>query len=96
MMSKDFHTIVATFQSVFSQMSLWELDLGGDYILIGSENRITLPYEILRERLTDPKIDAHLKTMNLRNTASLLSHLALVNECRRLCPLLDERSLNEK
>ena len=56
------------------------LDLGGDYILIGSKDGIALPYDTLRERITNPKIDVHLKTMNIRNMASLLARLALVNE----------------
>jgi len=80
MTSSDFRTIVATFQSAFPQMSLWELDLGGDYILIGFKDGITLPYDTLRERITNPKINTHLKTMNLRNVASLLGRLVLVNE----------------
>ena len=64
----------------FSADELVGAGSGGDYILIGSKDGIALPYDTLRERITNPKIDVHLKTMNIRNMASLLARLALVNE----------------
>ena len=49
MTSADFRTIVATFQSAFPQMSLWELDLGG----------------VTGEQLKQPHIVGPLANLNL-------------------------------
>ena len=80
MIPGDFKTIVATFQSVFPHMSLWEVKLGSDYLLIGSSEKLAIGYETLRSRLSEERMQADLKTMNLSDLPSLLARVLMEEE----------------
>ena len=77
MSSDDFRTIVATFQAVFPHMSLWEIDMAGDYILTGFPDGLDIAYEELRSRLSAENLSGEMKTMNIRDVASLLARVVL-------------------
>ena len=77
MISADFQTLVATFQSVFPRMILWEFGLAGDYILIGSLDGMDVPYETVRSLLDNEKMAVHRKKMNVSDLPSLLGKVVL-------------------
>jgi spermidine synthase len=77
MSSDDFRTVVATFQTVFPRMNLWEVDMAGDYILLGFPDGLDIQYEVLRSRLSAANLSGDMKTMNIRDVASLLARVVL-------------------
>ncbi|MBD3368286.1 MAG: MFS transporter [Candidatus Eisenbacteria bacterium] len=61
----EFRMIVRTFSEVFEEMSLWELDPGVDYMLVGAVDGGMLDHEILMRRFDDPRIGRDLLSVGL-------------------------------
>ncbi len=61
----EFRMIVRTFAEAFENTSLWELDPGVDYMLVGTLNETTIDYELLTDRLADESIGADLLSVGL-------------------------------
>jgi tetratricopeptide (TPR) repeat protein len=80
MSSVDFKTIVRTFQTVFPHTTVWEADLGSDYLLLGSTEHLDMEYEMLRNRLGDERIRADLRKMNITDLASFINKLLMADE----------------
>ncbi len=80
MSSVDFKTIVRTFHAVFPIVTVWEADLGADYLLIGSPQDLNMDYEMLRNRLGFERIKADLRKMNVTDLASFIGKLLMADE----------------
>jgi spermidine synthase len=80
MSSVDFKTIVRTFHAVFPHVTVWEADLGIDYLLIGSSEHLDVDYEMLRNRLTDERMSADMGKMDIRGPAAFMSKLIMTEE----------------
>jgi spermidine synthase len=80
MSSQDFKTIARTFQAVFPHTSIWEASLGGDYLLIGSQQEVPIDHRILVDRLSDERLRADLETMNLRDLAGFVDKLVITGD----------------
>ncbi|MGA1823397.1 MAG: fused MFS/spermidine synthase [bacterium] len=81
---KIFRSIVRTFQSVFPYCSLWETALGIDFLLIGSEEKITTDYGTIVTLLEDEGIANDLKRINSKNAVDVLAHF-----------IMDEKNIKE-
>ena len=77
MSSIDFQTILATFQSVFPRMGLWEIGPGGDYILLGFDHDQPIDLAAIRSRFADEPFRGDFATMNVRSAETLLAHVLL-------------------
>jgi spermidine synthase len=65
-MSRDeFRMIVQTFSDVFTYASVWELDPGVDYMLVGTVDEMSLDYELLTRRLADESVGADLRSVGV-------------------------------
>jgi spermidine synthase len=62
----EFRMIVRTFSEVFADASVWELDPGVDYMLVGTVGEMELDYKLLTERLADQSIGADLRSVGIR------------------------------
>jgi spermidine synthase len=80
MSSDDFKTIVRTFHAVFPHVTVWAADLDLDYVLIGSSDRLDVDYEMLRNRLTDERLRADMRTMDTRDPAAFFNKLIITEE----------------
>ncbi len=80
MSSQDFKTIARTFHSVFPHTSIWEASLGGDYLLIGSQQEVPIDHRILVDRLSDERLRADLETMNLRDLTGFVDKLVITGD----------------
>jgi len=61
----EFRMIVHTFHEVFESASIWELDPGADYMLIGAVGEMSLDWGRLTERLADPEIGGDLESIGV-------------------------------
>lgn len=61
----EFRMIVQTFSDVFAEASVWELDPGVDYMLVGTIGEMTLDYELLVRRLADESVGADLRSVGV-------------------------------
>ena len=77
MSSIDFQTILATFQSVFPRMGLWEIGPGGDYILLGFDHDQPIDLAAVRSRFADERFRGDFATMNVRSVETFLAHVVL-------------------
>jgi tetratricopeptide (TPR) repeat protein len=74
--------VVRTFTAVFPHTQLWCVNLGTDFLLLGSDRPLTLPLVRLRERLKQPGI------------RQALGRVAMDDECEFLAGfLLDDAAL---
>jgi len=80
MYSVDFKTIVRTFHAVFPHAAVWEASLGGDYLLIGFPEDLSVDYEILMGRLDEERMRADLRKMNMTDLASFLIKFVITEE----------------
>ena len=77
MSSIDFQTILATFQSVFPRMGLWEIGPGGDYILLGFDHDQPIDLAAVRSRFADERFRGDFATMNVLSVETFLAHVLL-------------------
>jgi len=80
MSSVDFKSIVRTFHAVFPNVTVWEAAFGGDYILIGSAQNLNIDYEMLKNRLSDERLRADLRKMNIRDLPAFINKLIITQE----------------
>jgi len=80
MSAANFKTIVRTFHAVFPHTSLWEVDLGSDYLLIGSMEGLHINPRMLDRRLADARIRADLRKMNITDLASFMDKLIMAGD----------------
>ncbi len=73
----NFKTILRTFTTVFPNTTLWEADLGNDYLLVGSTGDGALDASRVRSQLARPALRADLAAMNISDPASLVSKLVM-------------------
>jgi spermidine synthase len=69
----DFAAVIETFRSVFPESSLWEVSIGGDYLLVGTTGA-TLDFEGFRRRFDHPPVSAELRQYGLPSAEALLRH----------------------
>ncbi|MBI3583862.1 MAG: fused MFS/spermidine synthase [Nitrospinae bacterium] len=67
----DFKMLVSTFVSVFPHSTMWFTKW--DAIMIGSDERLSIDFENLKERLNNKKIQESLKEIGMSNPFQLLS-----------------------
>ena len=80
MSSGDFKTVVRTFQAAFPHTTLWEVTLGGDYLLVGSAEKWRVDYGGLSSRLRAEGLRADLRRMSVLDVGSLLGRLLMEEE----------------
>ncbi|MCK4513085.1 fused MFS/spermidine synthase, partial [bacterium] len=61
----EFRMIVQTFSDVFTYASVWELDPGVDYMLVGTVDEMSLDYGLLTRRLADESVGADLRSVGV-------------------------------
>ncbi|MBI2876855.1 MAG: tetratricopeptide repeat protein, partial [Candidatus Tectomicrobia bacterium] len=79
MSSNDFKSLVHTFLQAFPRASLWEVSVGGDYLLIGMRDGWAQDYRSLRARAGSPAIRKDLAFVGLVDPVDLLG-LFVMNE----------------
>jgi spermidine synthase len=77
MSSVDFKTIVRTFHTAFPHVTVWEASIGGNYLLMGSQQDLNIDYHMLVDRLGDDSLRADHRRMNITNPASFFSKLLM-------------------
>jgi Flp pilus assembly protein TadD len=77
----DFRSVVATFASVFPEVSLWEESTsGGDYLMLGSNESIRIDTASLTESMRSSGVAADLARVEVDDPAALLVHFVSGNE----------------
>ena len=79
----NFKTIVATFTDVFPNATLWEAELGNDYLLLGSVGPLKVDPAALRAALGRPELKSDLARIDASNLASFLGKLLLDGQALR-------------
>src|SRR3972149_5200363 len=74
----DFKMLVSTFVSVFPHSTMWFTKW--DAIMIGSDKKLSIDFENLRERLNNKKIQESLKEIGILNQFQLLSTFMMDEE----------------
>ena len=74
----DFKMLVSTFVSVFPHSTMWFTKW--DAIMIGSDKKLSIDFENLRERLNNKKIQESLKEIGIFNPFQLLSTFMMDEE----------------
>ncbi|MGA1791823.1 MAG: fused MFS/spermidine synthase [bacterium] len=72
-----FRNIIHTFHSIFPFFTIWESSRGTDYLLIGSEEMVTLDYSALLSRLRDEGIAHDLRRIDIKDASELLAHFVM-------------------
>jgi spermidine synthase len=67
----DFKMLVSTFVSVFPHSTMWYTKW--DAIMIGSDERLSIDFENIKERLNNKKLQESLKEIGITNPFQLLS-----------------------
>ncbi len=80
MFSRDFKSIVKTFHTVFPHVSLWEVAIGADYILIGTMEELPVDLEVFKTRLNKMNIKSDLKKMNLETPVAFMNKLIITEK----------------
>lgn len=73
----EFVMLMRTFQSVFHEATLWETLNTMDFMLVGSENEISIDLASIRKRIEEPKIKADLDRVNIASVPELLGKFIL-------------------
>jgi tetratricopeptide (TPR) repeat protein len=68
---EHFRTVVRTFANVFPHVTLWELQRGSDYLLLGSEDEQRLDLARFASRLSEPLVVADLRRVDVHDRAAL-------------------------
>lgn len=69
----DFAAVLATFRSVFPACALWEISIGGDYLLVGA-TAAPAEFDGFRRRFEVPAVAAQLKAWGMPTVEALLRH----------------------
>ncbi len=80
MASADFKMMVRTFQAVFPNLTVWEVDLDNDYLLVGSMEDVKVDPETLQSLLDDEGMRHDLATMNITDLASFAGKLLMAGD----------------
>ena len=78
--SADFKMMVRTFQTVFPNLTVWEVELNSDYLLVGSMDDVTVDTETLQSLLDDEGMRHDLATMNITDLASFAGKVLMVGD----------------
>jgi Tfp pilus assembly protein PilF len=76
----DFKTIVHTFNTIFPHVTVWEASLGGDYVLIGTPQKLKVDYPTLLDQLSDGSIRADLAKMRIWGPATFINKQVLTDK----------------
>lgn len=100
MSPESFKSISRAFLSVFPQVTMWESIVGDDYLLIGSQEPYSLPYERVKRLLEDPVKGRQLKRLGISSVRDLMGLLIMshdrIEEFSREAPIhTDDNSLLE-
>lgn len=68
---EHFKTVVRTFANVFPHVTLWELQRGADYLLLGGEEEQKLDLARFEARLSAPRVMADLARVGVTDRAAL-------------------------
>ena len=71
---ETFRSIVAAFQAVFPQMTLWKT-LKGDCMMVGARDDLSVALPLLASRFNQPEILADLGRIDIRCIPDFLGHL---------------------
>lgn len=77
MSPESFKSISRAFLSVFPQVTMWESIVGDDYLLIGSQQPYSLPYESVKRLLEDPVQGRELKRLGIASVRDLMGLLIM-------------------
>lgn len=70
-----FRDAVATFLKVFPYVTLWEMWVAGDYLMVGSPQPYVVDVDVLRARIAGAEIAADLRRIGVENAEGLLGDL---------------------
>jgi spermidine synthase len=79
MSPESFKSISRAFLSVFPNVTMWESIVGDDYLLIGSHQPYSLPYEKVKRLLEDPIQGRELKRLGISSVRDLMG-LVVMNQ----------------
>ena len=79
MSPESFKSISRAFLSVFPNVTMWESIVGDDYLLIGSHQPYSLPYEKVERLLDDPVQGRELKRLGISSVRDLMG-LVVMNQ----------------
>ena len=77
MSPESFKSISRAFLSVFPNVTMWESIVGDDYLLIGSHQPYSLPYEKVKRLLEDPVQGRELKRLGISSVRDLMGLLIM-------------------
>jgi len=77
MSPESFKSISRAFLSVFPNVTMWESIVGDDYLLIGSQQPYSLPYEKVKRLLGDPVQGRELKRLGISSVRDLMGLLIM-------------------
>jgi len=77
MSPESFKSISRAFLSVFPNVTMWESIVGDDYLLIGSHQPYSLPYEQVKRLLEDPVRGRELKRLGISSVRDLMGLLVM-------------------
>lgn len=77
MSPENFKSISKAFHSVFPYVTMWESIVGDDYLLIGSKDDYSLPYEEARRILDNPVTGKDLKRLGIEDIRDLMGLLIM-------------------
>lgn len=80
MKERTFKSVLHTWRDVFPFVNLWETDLGRDYLLIGSNQRIVWDYPLISDRLSKERISSDLLRISIKNPPSDLLSFYFMDE----------------
>jgi spermidine synthase len=84
MSPESFKSISRAFLSVFPNVTMWESIVGDDYLLIGSQQPYSLPYEGVRRLVRDPVRGRELKRLGISSVRDVMGLLVMdQNELRK-------------
>jgi spermidine synthase len=88
-------SIVATFRSVFPDATMWELERGQDYMLVGIRGERRIDLDVVARRLADPEVRGRLERAGV-DRESLFSRLVASGDSLAAlaadAPVLSQRS----
>jgi len=77
MSPESFKSISRAFLSVFPKVTMWESIVGDDYLLVGSQQPYSLPYEKVKRLLEDPVQGRELKRLGISSVRDLMGLLIM-------------------
>ena len=77
MSPESFKSISRAFLSVFPNVTMWESIVGDDYLLIGSQQPYSLPYEKVKRLLENPVQGRELKRLGISSVRDLMGLLVM-------------------